>query len=402
MGLYNEALTYKEIAKKALEKGDLEKARKYLQMALSNLEILEAKATDNIMRKIWENAKREILDILNNLEDYAEKFREESSRGFLVYPPKASLPTTKTIEEKREERKIKPRGKRLKLPPECLPEVVLAEVPDINFSDVAGMEDVKQELRESIEWQLKYPDLLKKFKLNPLKGILMYGPPGTGKTYLVKAAAGEFNLPVIIADPASIMSKYVGESEKIVKSIFECARRLAPCIVFMDEVDKVLPKQATSSDAPKRVEAQFLQELDGVRSGEGFIVVFATNEPWNISPALIRPGRVDRIIYVGPPDKEARKEIFKIHLKDIPLAPDVDFDKLAELTEANEEGYYSASGIAQICKEAKKILFRRWTAGDRSPLRMEEILEAIKKVPRSISHKMIQQYRNWGLEHSSF
>jgi len=397
-------LTLKEMAKRALKRGDMEKARKYLEMALKNLEVLEVRAPDNLMKKIWSSAKQEIMDMLNNLEDYAERFRTTRETGFrappITYSPsinqrsrKETVKMTKTV--------TKTKGK-LKIPPECRGDILLAEIPEINFSDVAGFEDVKKELKESIEWQLKYPDLLEKLKLKPLKGILMYGPPGTGKTYLVKAAAGEFNIPIIIADPASIMSKYVGESEKIVKTIFECARRLAPCLVFVDEIDKVLPLHTSGSDAPKRVEAQFLQEMDGVRSGEGFIVIFATNEPWNISPALIRPGRIDRIIYIGPPDKEVRKELFKIHLREVPLEEDVDFDKLAELTEPNEEGYYSASGIAQICNEAKKILLRRWTSGDTSPLKMQELIEAIETVPRSISHKMLKQYEKWGLEHTSF
>ncbi len=400
LALYNEVLTFKEMAKRALKRGEIEKARKYLQIALKNLEILEIRASDELMRQIWNSAKREIVDMLNNLEEYAEKMRTYEGT-VQTRPTMVKFAQTSSKAKGKEKSKTIVKGK-LKLPPECKPEIMLAEIPEINFSDVAGFEDVKKELRESIEWQLKYPDLLKKLKLNPLKGILMYGPPGTGKTYLIKAAAGEFNIPIIIADPASIMSKYVGESEKIVKSIFDCARKLAPCIVFVDEVDKVLPLQTFSSDAPKRVEAQFLQEMDGIRSGEGFIVVFATNEPWNISPALMRPGRIDRIIYVGPPDREVRKELFKIHLREVPLDPDVDFEKLADLTEPNEEGYYSSSGIAQICNEAKKILLRRWTSGDTSPLKMEEIIEAIRLVPRSISHKMLEQYKQWGLQYSSF
>lgn len=401
MSLYREAQTFKELAKRALAKGDIEKARKYLSMALKNYEILETKATDEIMKQIWSKAKEEILDMMNNLEDYVgvpERRLPMQSLSERKLPSR-TLPRQTT--EKKSASKSVAKGK-LKIPPECQSSVLLAEIPEITFSDVAGFESVKKELRETIEWQLKYPDLLKKLNLKPLKGLLMYGPPGTGKTYLVKAAAGEFSLPLIIADPASLMSKYVGESEKIVKTIFECARKLAPCLIFVDEIDKVLPLRTSSSDVPKRIEAQFLQEMDGVKSGEGFIVIFATNEPWNISPALIRPGRIDRIIYVGPPDREVRKELFKIHLRGVPLSEDVDFDTLAELTEPNEEGYYSASGIAQICNEAKKALLRRWTSGDEGPLTMKELVEAIKLVPRSISHRMIKQYEKWGLEHSSF
>lgn len=408
MSLYNEALTLKNLAEKALEKGDVERAAKYLRRAIRNLEVLEYQAKDRTMQSIWRNIKKRLQEMLSNLDHYAKIYMERGAgkRGTPIsgveLPPPSEIPTPK-IKAPQAPKREKAEKRRLKLPEECPSDLIYADIPDITFSDVAGMADVKQELRESVEWQLKYPDVLKKLNLKPLKGILLYGPPGTGKTYLVKAAAGEFKIPIIIADPASIMSKYVGEAEKIVKKIFECARKLAPCIVFVDEVDKILPLHTSGSDAPKRVEAQFLQEMDGVKSGEGAIVIFATNEPWNISPALIRPGRVDRLIYVGPPDDEMRKELFKIHLKNVPLADDVSFEKLAELTKPNEEGYYSASGIAQICNEAKKELMRRLTkTGEMGVLTLEDLKKAIERVPRSISRKMIDQYKNWGLKYASF
>lgn len=409
MSLYNEALTLKSLAEKALEKGDIKRASQYLRRAIKNLEILELQTTDPLMQAIWKNAKKTLQDILNNIDEYAKEYMERASTSRITlgktFVPRESHKLSSKISEKipKSRKKVEKDTGKVKLPQECLSDIAYAEIPDITFSDVAGLDDVKNELRESIEWQLKYPDLLKELNLKPLKGILLYGPPGTGKTYLVKAAAGEFKIPIIVADPASIMSKYVGESEKVVKKIFECARKLAPCIVFVDEIDKVLPLHTSSSDAPKRVEAQFLQEMDGITSGEGSIVVFATNEPWNVSPALIRPGRIDRIIYVGPPDREVRKNLFMIHLRNVPLTGDVTFDKLADLTEPDEEGYYSSSGIAQICNEAKKLLMRRWTkTKDMAPLSLEDFKEAISRVPRSISHKMIKQYENWGLQHSSF
>ena len=409
MSLYNEALTLKSLAEKALEKGDTKRASQYLQRAIKNLEILELQTTDPVMQAIWRKAKKTLQDMLNNIDEYAREYMERTSTSRTIItktliPRENVKPVSKMgVKIPRSREETARTTSKMKLPQECLSDIAYVEIPDITFSDVAGLEDVKNELRESIEWQLKYPDLLKELNLKPLKGILLFGPPGTGKTYIVKAAAGEFKIPIIVADPASIMSKYVGESEKVVKKIFECARKLAPCIVFVDEIDKVLPLHTSSSDAPKRVEAQFLQEMDGIKSGEGSIVVFATNEPWNISPALIRPGRVDRIIYVGPPDKEVRKNLFMIHLKNVPLTDDVTFDRLADLTEPNEEGYFSSSGIAQICNEAKKILMRRWTqTKDMAPLSLEDFKEAISKVPRSISHKMIKQYENWGLQHSSF
>nr|MDO8045573.1 ATP-binding protein [Candidatus Baldrarchaeota archaeon] len=409
MSLYNEALTLKSLAEKALEKGDTKRASQYLQRAIKNLEMLELQTTDPVMQAIWRKAKKTLQEMLNNIDECAKEYMERAAKFPVIvrktFTLRESIKPSSRISARipRSREKVAVDTGRIKLPQECLSDIAYVDIPDTTFSDVAGLEDVKNELRESIEWQLKYPDLLKELNLKPLKGILLYGPPGTGKTYLVKAAAGEFKIPIIVADPASIMSKYVGESEKVVRKIFECARRLAPCIVFVDEIDKVLPLHTSGSDAPKRIEAQFLQEMDGIKSEEGSIVVFATNEPWNVSPALIRPGRIDRIIYVGPPDKEVRKNLFMIYLRNVPLTDDVTFDKLADLTKPNEEGYYSSSGIAQICNEAKKILMRRLTQKkDMTPLSLEDFKEAINRVPRSISHKMIKQYENWGLQHSSF
>ena len=406
MGLWEEAFRLEDLAKKYLESGILDKAVNYLQLAIRNVDLLIAKEIDEGKRKIYMNYKRKLLRLLEDIKTNPEKFlakRSEALQRVISAERDKTAPQRIARQKIFGRREIIPKTIRKKLPDVCKSGAFSIEIPEITFEDVAGFEELKRELKEAIEWQIKYPELIRELKIKPLKGILLYGPPGTGKTYIVKAAAGEFKIPVILADPATIMSKYVGESEKIVRNIFECARSIAPTIVFVDEVDKLLPLQTSGSDAPKRVEAQFLIEMDGFRSEEGFIVVFATNEPWNISPALIRPGRVDRIIYVPPPDRKARIELFKIYLRGIPGSESLDYEKLADLTEPNDEGYYSASGIAQICNEAKRILLRKWTeTGEKVPITMEDVIKAIKKIPRSISHKMLKEYESWGLQFSSF
>jgi len=409
LALFNEAMTLKKLAQRALERGERERAKEYIKRAIRNLEILELNSNDKTMLQIWRKAKENFRNFLREIDEYqSENLKLEKRNNKPLVDIFRSVKFQKKVMKdkhaKYESKKVtKHESKKTKIPEVCKLSGITVERPDLTFDKVAGFDSIKKELRESIEWQLKYPDLLKRLDLKPLKGILLYGPPGTGKTFLVKAAAGEFGIPILLADPASIMSKYVGESEKIVRSTFECARAIAPCIVFVDEIDKVLPLHTSGSDAPKRVEAQFLQEMDGVRSGEGFIMVFATNEPWNISPALIRPGRIDRIIYVGPPDDEVRKALFKIYLKNIPLEDDIDFDQLVELTKPNNEGYYSSSGITLICNEAKKILLRRWTQNNEmSPLKMEDLVKAIEKVPRNISHRMVKDYESWSLQYSTF
>jgi len=374
LDLYEKALLLKKKAEICISKGNWNEAEKYLTEAINTLKLLEAKSHPEI-RKIWTKA-------IEQLQTALEIIKTRTTT------PVPSLPGKETIT-----------SRKLKVPAECLKDFLVAEMPTVTFQDLAGLEEVKKELRETIEWQIKYPEKLKKLGIEPLKGILLYGPPGCGKTFLVKCASGEFKIPLLSADPAAITSKYFGESEKIVKQIFHCASKMAPAIVFVDEVDKVLPKITQSSDAPKRIEAQFLQEIDGVKSGSGFITVFATNEPWNLNPALIRPGRVERLVYVPPPDDTSRRRLFEIYLSGVDLASDVNIDELVKLTAPNSQGYYSSSGIKAICNEAKKELMRIWTQkGVEIPLNRNMLLNALRKVPRSITLTMIQQYEKWARE----
>jgi len=392
MGLYDEALKFKKLAENAIRRGDIEAAKKYLQIAISKLEALEEISEDPTLKAIWERGKKNLLMLLEGLESGTIK------------PPK-KIPTKKITLRETEVgiRKVGVKARRVsmeEIPEECRADFLYTSIPDVTFNDVAGLDAVKQELREGIEWQIKYPEILKQLGLRPIKGILLYGPPGTGKTYVVKAAAGEFRIPLIIVDPATLMSKWLGESEKMVAKIFSCARRLAPSIVFIDEVDKVFPRQVSGSEAPKRIEAQLLQELDGIRSGEGFIVIFATNEPWNLNPALIRANRVDKVIYVPPPDDEMRRKLFELYLREVKLADDVDFDELVRETKPNSEGYYSAAAIALICNEAKKNVLRHYQkTGELRPITMSDLLEAIKKTRRDIPLGLVEKYDEWKKEY---
>ncbi len=389
MGLYDEALKFKKLAENAMRKGDIEAAKRYLQMAISRLETLEEMSEDPTLRKIWEQGRRNLMMLLEGLESGAIRIPKRTAEA--KAPRRvAGAPRVKMIEHVPRRTAIK------EIPEECQADFLYTSIPEITFNDVAGLDDVKRELREGIEWQIKYPEILRQLGLRPIKGILLYGPPGTGKTYVVKAAAGEFGVPLIIVDPATLMSKWLGESEKMVAKIFSCARRLSPSIVFIDEVDKVFPRQVSGSEAPKRIEAQLLQELDGIRSGEGFIVIFATNEPWNLNPALIRAKRVDKVIYVPPPDDEMRKKLFELYLRGVNLADDVNLDELVRRTRPNSEGFYSAAAIALICNEAKKNVLRYYQkTGQLRPIRMEDLLEAIERTRRDIPINLVEKYDEW-------
>ena len=377
MGLYDEAIKYKRLAESAIRRGDLDLAKRYLKMAIDRLSRLEQLTEDPSLKEMWRKGIRNLMMLLESVESGAiARAKHEVTR------PAVSMGMTSM-------RGRPARGKagapKVEIPEECKAEFLYTSIPDVNFDDVAGLDDVKRELKESIEWQLKYPELLKKMGLRPIKGLLLYGPPGTGKTFIVKAAAGQFGIPLIIVDPATLLSKWLGESEKMVARIFECARKLSPCIVFIDETDKVFPIEVSGSDAPKRIEAQLLQELDGVRSGEGFIVIFASNEPWRINPALIRAGRIDKVIYVEPPDDAMRKKLFELYLRGVELAEDVDLDELVRRTRPNKEGYYSAAAIALICNEAKKNILRDYEKTHKlRSLKMDDLLAAISAIRRDI------------------
>ena len=227
---------------------------------------------------------------------------------------------------------------------------VLVEVPDIKWGDIGGLEGVKEELREAIEWPLKYPELFAQMNAVPPKGLLLYGPPGTGKTLLAKAAANESEANFISVKGPELLNKFVGESEKAIREVFRKARQASPCIIFFDEIDSVAPVRGSSSgdsNVTERVISQFLTEMDGLEELRNVIIIAATNRPDIVDPALLRPGRFDRLLLVPPPDPEARKQIFRIHTKKTPLAEDVKLDELARKTEG-----YTGADIASICNTA--------------------------------------------------
>ena len=227
---------------------------------------------------------------------------------------------------------------------------VLVEVPDIKWEDIGGLDGVKEELREAIEWPLKYPELFAQMNAVPPKGLLLYGPPGTGKTLLAKAAANESEANFISVKGPELLNKFVGESEKAVREVFRKARQAAPCIIFFDEIDSVAPVRGSSSgdsNVTERVISQFLTEMDGLEELRNVVIIAATNRPDIVDPALLRPGRFDRMLLVPPPDLEARRQIFKIHTKKTPLGEDVKLDDLAKKTEG-----YTGADIASICNTA--------------------------------------------------
>ncbi len=234
---------------------------------------------------------------------------------------------------------------------------VFTEIPDVKWSDVGGLTEVKRVLSETIEWPLKYNKLFEHAKTNPSKGILLYGPPGTGKTLLAKAVASESEVNFISVKGPELLSKWVGESEKGIREIFKKAKQASPCIIFFDEIDSVVPMRGSeaASHVVDRVISQFLTELDGIEELKGIVVLAATNRLDIIDPALLRAGRFDFLLELPVPDEETRLEIFEVHTRGKPLAPDVDLKSLAGGT----EGLVGAD-IESICRKASMLAIREF------------------------------------------
>jgi transitional endoplasmic reticulum ATPase len=270
--------------------------------------------------------------------------------------------------------------------PSALREVVL-EVPNVKWIDIGGLEAVKHELMEAVEWPLKYPEVFKRLGIRPPRGILLYGPPGTGKTLLAKAVATESQANFISVKGPEVLSKWVGESEKAVREIFRKARETAPCIIFFDELDSIAPRRGFHTDAgvTDRIVNQLLTEMDGIQSLKGVVVLGATNRPDILDPALLRPGRFDRVLYVPPPDKAARLAIFKIHTREMPLDEDVDLDILASVTEG-----YTGADIEAVVREAAMLAARENINAQKVSMRHFE--KALLKIKPSVGAEEKAEY----------
>jgi transitional endoplasmic reticulum ATPase len=254
--------------------------------------------------------------------------------------------------------------------------------PNVRWEDIGGLEEVKEELAEAIEWPLKHGELFEQADVRPPKGILLYGPPGTGKTMIAKAVAATSEANFISVKGPELLSKWVGESEKAVREVFRKARQAAPCVVFFDELDAIAPRRGSEGDAhvAERVISQMLTELDGLEDLKGVVVIGATNRPDIIDEALLRPGRFDRILEVPPPDAQARKEILKIHTARKTLDVSVSLDRLVEMT----DGMTGADIAALVNAAAMAAIKEQISAGSKGRIRITKnhFEKALQKVKR--------------------
>ena len=280
---------------------------------------------------------------------------------------------------------------------------VLIEKPNVKWEDIGALESAKQELKEAVEWPLKYGKVFEHMNAKPPKGILLYGPPGTGKTMLAKAVATESEANFIAVKGPEFLNKWVGESEKAVRETFRKARQASPCVIFMDEIDSITPERGSGNDnnVTERVISQMLTELDGLEALNDVVVIAATNRPDIMDPALLRPGRFDKSVYIGPPDNVSRMSIFEIHLKGKPMADDVNIRELADRTEG-----CTGADISAICNEAVMTAVRGLIKPGKIPsdeeigecrIHMKDFQHALERFGPRAS----QELRNYGSGKSS-
>jgi transitional endoplasmic reticulum ATPase len=319
--------------------------------------------------------------------------RETAMKALRRYLPEINLEDERVppkVLEKMEVRMEDFQNAYREITPTAMREVYI-EVPTVRWTNVGGLEDVKEEIREAVEWPLKNPGVFKRMGIRAPKGIMLYGPPGCGKTLLARAVATESEANFITIKGPEVFSKWVGESEKAIREVFRKARMASPSVIFFDEFDSLVPGRGmgyADSGVTQRVISQVLTEMDGIISLEDVVIIAATNRPDIVDPAILRPGRFDRLIYVPEPEKESRLEIFKIYTKDMPLAKDVDLSQLALLTKK-----YSGADIEAICREAGLNALRQNIKS--KEVSASDFKKAIEKIGPSILPNMESWYRGF-------
>lgn len=268
---------------------------------------------------------------------------------------------------------------------------VLSEKPNIGWNDIGGLEEVKKDLKEAIEWPLKFPESFVRMGIRPPKGILLYGPPGTGKTLLAKAVAKESEANFISVKGPELLSKWVNDSQHIIKKLFNRARRVSPCIIFFDEIDSIGTKRIASNDNSQETSKalnQILTEIDGIEDLTNIIIIGATNRPDMLDSALLRPGRFDRIVYVPVPEKEGRLKILKIHTKNMPIK---DKEKIIKKLAEETEGYTGAD-LESLTREAGMLALRE--NKDAKEITEKNFEKAMEKVAPSVTKADQERYKN--------
>ena len=352
--------------------GELEEAKYHFLKAAEYLLQL-AKESEGKLRSARMKQAQELVTLAKTVKERREKVREHAAAVKAGAPPadddKGAIPKDWTLSEK----------------------------PKLRFDDIAGLDDVKEQIRIKMIFPFTFPEKAKKYRVKTGGGILLYGPPGTGKTMIAKAVAGELDATFFAIAPAEILNKWVGESEKNIRKLFETARNCPKAVVFIDEVESLIPKRrdAEAGGVMARVVPQILAELDGFEAREGQNVMFmgATNEPWSIDYAMLRPGRLDEKVYVGLPDRAARKRILELNLKEIPLCEDVDQDALADRLEG-----YSGADIAYLCRKvAEQTFLESVELSHERPIADADFQKVLRTLRPSVSAADLDRFKKFKL-----
>lgn len=350
--------------------GELEEAKYHFLKAAEYLLQL-AKESEGKLRDARMKQAQELVTLAKNVKERRQKVREQA----------AAL-------------KGAPRGDGDEKP--GIPsDWTLAEKPKLRFDDIAGLDDVKELIRIKMILPFSFPDKAKKYKVKTGGGVLLYGPPGTGKTMIAKAVAGELDATFFAIAPSEILNKWVGESEKNIRKLFETARACPKAVVFIDEVEALIPKRrdAEAGNVMARVVPQILAELDGfdVREGQSVMFMGATNEPWSIDYAMLRPGRLDEKVYVGLPDVAARKKVIELNLKDIPVCEDVDAGALAKQLDG-----YSGADLAYLCRKvAEQTFLESVELGHERPLADADFQRVLKNLKPSVPQADLERFKKF-------
>jgi len=271
---------------------------------------------------------------------------------------------------------------------------VVKEKPSLRFDDVAGLDDVKEDIRLKMIYPFQHPALAAKFDIRPGGGVLMYGPPGTGKTMLAKATAGEIEATFFRISPADVLSKWVGEAEQNIKKLFDAAAAEERSIIFIDEIEALVPaRRDEGSSVMQRVVPQLLQGMEGFDKKNVSPILFmgATNVPWQLDPAVLRPGRFDEKIYIPLPDVEARRKLLDIHLSKRPLDDSIDLNGLAQRLDG-----FSGADIKYICDRAATIPFLQSVAtGQEGEITLKMIEDVIADTRQSVTAEMLARFDEW-------
>ena len=391
----------KALLDKAIEldnRGMKKEACSYYLKASKVLIKLSNSASLPSIRKHYFDRAQECVDRVRYISGIKKKTGEREEGLSTAPSPVAEKPATPKTKAKKEAEEADEDAKRLQ---DMIADTIITEKPDVKMSEVAGLEEAKQAITEAIIAPMKHPELFKGKARQPWRGILFYGPAGCGKTLIAKAVASEINATFFNVSAANIVSKWLGESERLVMTLFDMAEKNQPAIIFIDELDSVgVSRSAEDVGGERRLKTQLLTELQGVTSSanERITVIGATNLPWELDFAL--RSRFEKRIHIPLPSSSSRRDIFAIHMEDVEVAPDIDFQELADLTEG-----YSGRDISVVCREAAMEPIRELQKTGRMddqkeimdlrPVEREDFLSAIESIRPATPPEDIRRYLQW-------